>query len=156
MFRKKTTLDKLNMANGRVLMEKTEHTHIYKVLKISKNVNYESLGKKIEVGDLVISAEYTKKMEDYKKELRDLANENIRLNTINAILTLENKQLKERLRIHSVVKSLPTKQEAEIELSTMLVEIERNTKESYLKRTILKGIEIGFKKGYNYTKGNCI
>ncbi|OBQ56081.1 hypothetical protein JJL45_05290 [Tamlana sp. s12] len=58
MFRNKTTLDKLNMANGRVLMEKTEHTHIYKVLKVSKNVNYESLGKKIEVGDLVICAEY--------------------------------------------------------------------------------------------------
>ena len=57
--------------------------------------------------------------------------------------------------LYSVMHPLPTKEEAEMELSTMLIEIERNTKESYLKRTILKGIEIGFKKGFNYMKGNC-
>jgi len=58
MFKKRTTLEKLTLANGKVLVEKTEHRNIYNVLKIAKNVNYVGLGKQIEVGDIVVCAEY--------------------------------------------------------------------------------------------------
>lgn len=72
----------------------------------------------------------------------------------NEILLWHKSKVK-NLSLYGVRHPFPTKQEAEIELRTMLAEIEKNTKESYLKRTILKGIEIGFKKGYNYMKSNC-
>ena len=58
MFKKKTTVEKLILASGKVLIERTEHKKIYRVVKIAKNVNYESLGKAIEFGDLVICDEY--------------------------------------------------------------------------------------------------
>ena len=58
MFKKKTTIEKLTLANGKVLLERTENRNIYRVLKVAKNVNYVGLRKTIEVGDLVISSEY--------------------------------------------------------------------------------------------------
>lgn len=58
MFKKKTSIEKLVLANGKVLIERTEHRQIYRVVKIAKNVNYEALGKAIELGDLVVCDEY--------------------------------------------------------------------------------------------------
>lgn len=52
------TIKNLILANGKVLVERTEHRQIYKVLKVAKNVNYESLGKPIAIGDLVVCDEY--------------------------------------------------------------------------------------------------
>ena len=51
-------IENIVLANGRVLLEKTEIVRVYKVIKVAKNCNYESLGKKIEENDLVISDEY--------------------------------------------------------------------------------------------------
>jgi co-chaperonin GroES (HSP10) len=58
LFKKKTVIEKLILANGRILIERTEHRNIYKILKVAKNVNYEGLGKKIQSDDLVICSEY--------------------------------------------------------------------------------------------------
>ncbi len=61
IFKKEISVVKIEnivLANGRVLIEKTEFNRVYKVLKVAKNCNYESLGKKIEIGDFVISDEY--------------------------------------------------------------------------------------------------
>ena len=54
----KIKLENLTLAKGRVLIEKTKNPRIYKVLKIAQNVNYDSLGKIIEIGDLIVSDEY--------------------------------------------------------------------------------------------------
>ena len=58
MFKEKTAIDKLILANGRILLERTKNRNIYKVLKVAKNANYEALCKSIEIGDLVITSEY--------------------------------------------------------------------------------------------------
>lgn len=58
MFRKKTKIEKLTLANGRVLIKKTENGNIYEVVMVAKNANYIGIGKDIEVGDLVVCSEY--------------------------------------------------------------------------------------------------
>jgi co-chaperonin GroES (HSP10) len=53
-YYKQIAIENLKMANGRILIQETENRNIYKVVKVAKNVNYESLGKKIEIGDYVV------------------------------------------------------------------------------------------------------
>ena len=62
---------------------------------------------------------------------------------------------KKQLTIHGVMHPLPSKDEMTLELNTMLTELNKDVKPSYLKRSVLKGVEIGFKKCYEYVKGNC-
>ena len=52
------TLENLALANGRILIEKTEYRQIYKVLKVAQNVNYEGLKEKINAGDFVCASEF--------------------------------------------------------------------------------------------------
>lgn len=58
MFKKKIGIKNFKIANGRVLLEKTENRNIYKVLDVAQNANYEGIGKRIELDDLVVCQEY--------------------------------------------------------------------------------------------------
>lgn len=51
-------LKNIVLANGRVLLKKTEYRNIYEVINVAKNNNYQGLGKNIEIGDSVIADEY--------------------------------------------------------------------------------------------------
>ena len=51
-------VENLILANGRVLLEKTEYRRVYKVAKVAKNANYCGLQKQIVIGDLVLCNEY--------------------------------------------------------------------------------------------------
>lgn len=55
---KELSIENFILANGSVLIESAGSTSIYRVIKVSKNANYESTGKKIEVGDIVASGQY--------------------------------------------------------------------------------------------------
>lgn len=55
---KELSIENFILANGRVLIEGIDSRSIYKVIKVSKNANYDSIGKKIEVGDIVASGQY--------------------------------------------------------------------------------------------------
>lgn len=58
MFNKKLKVKNLVLTTGTILLEGTSHTQVYKVLKCAQNVNYNSIAKKIEVGDLVVCSEW--------------------------------------------------------------------------------------------------
>tara|TARA_R110000764_G_scaffold193277_1_gene278542 strand:- start:506 stop:805 length:300 start_codon:yes stop_codon:yes gene_type:complete len=61
----------------------------------------------------------------------------------------------QQLILSGVMQPLPSKEEMTLELKTMLKELNKDVKPSYLKRSVLKGVEIGFKKCYQYVTGNC-
>jgi hypothetical protein len=63
------------------------------------------------------------------------------------------KWLEKELISSRVAHPLPSTREMNLELNTMLKELNKNVKSSYLKRSVLKGVEVGFKKGYDYVSG---
>jgi hypothetical protein len=81
--------------------------------------------------------------------------ENHNLRVKAGTLQLKNTELKEKFSLYSVMHPLPSKEEMTLELNTMLKELNKDVKPSYLKRSVLKGVEIGFKKCYDYVTGNC-
>ena len=60
----------------------------------------------------------------------------------------------QQLILSGVMQPLPSKEEMTLELNTMLKELNKDVKPSYLKRSVLKGVEIGFKTCYQYVTGN--
>lgn len=70
-------------------------------------------------------------------------------------LHIISKELNKLFSLNGVMHPLPSKEEMTLELNTMLTELNKDVKPSYLKRSVLKGVEIGFKKCYEYVTGNC-